>query len=77
VSTHTVYDAETHSSSLIDHASAGEEIMIARGKPPLVKPPPSGNPGQRGRFGAMRGQAMVGEAYFDPLPEDELAPYQQ
>jgi len=60
MSTYTVYNAKTHLSSLIDEACAGEEVIIARGKLPLVKLVPLRGPGQGRRFGAMRGRAALG-----------------
>ncbi len=37
MSTYTVYNAKTHLSSLIEQACAGEEVIIAKGRTPLVK----------------------------------------
>lgn len=72
MSTYTVYNAKTHLSSLIDEACAGEEVIIARGKQPLVKLVPLRGAGQARRFGAMRGHAVVGAEFFEPLPDEEL-----
>jgi len=72
MSTYTVYNAKTHLSSLIDEACAGEEVIIARGKLPLVKLVPLRGAGQGRRFGAMRGRAIVGAEFFEPLPDEEL-----
>lgn len=72
MSTYTLYNAKTHLSSLIDQACAGEEIIIAKGKQPLVKLVPL-QVGRKGRqFGAMRGRAAVGDAFFESLSEDDL-----
>ena len=77
MSTYTLYNAKTHLSSLIEQACAGEEVVIAKGKTPLVKlvSLPAAQP-QR-RFGAMQGQASVGEAFFEPLPDNELDAWSQ
>jgi prevent-host-death family protein len=32
-----IHEAKTHLSRLIDHAEAGEEIVIARGSKPVVR----------------------------------------
>ncbi|MGZ8219886.1 type II toxin-antitoxin system Phd/YefM family antitoxin [Methylomagnum sp.] len=72
MSTYTVYNAKTHLSQLIEQACSGQEVIIARGKQPLVKLVPLQAPGQGRQFGAMRGRATVGEAFFEPLPDDEL-----
>ncbi|MGH8475222.1 MAG: type II toxin-antitoxin system Phd/YefM family antitoxin [Methylococcales bacterium] len=70
--TYTIYNAKTHLSRLIEEACAGKEIVIARGKTPLVKLVRLDQPIQQRRFGAMRGKATVSNAFFEPLPEDEL-----
>ncbi len=77
MSTYTLYNAKTHLSSLIEQACAGEEVIIAKGKTPLVKlvSLPASQP-QR-RFGAMQGQATVGEDFFEQLPDDELDAWSQ
>lgn len=68
----TVHAAKTHLSRLIEKAAAGEEVVIARGKIPVVRlvPVRAGKPERR--FGAFRGRARVSAAFFTPLPEAEL-----
>ncbi|NQU60185.1 MAG: type II toxin-antitoxin system Phd/YefM family antitoxin [Rhodospirillales bacterium] len=68
----TIHAAKTHLSKLIKRACAGEDIVIARGKTPLVRLVPVDAPEQGRRFGAMRGRARVDDAFFEPLPADEL-----
>lgn len=77
MTTYTLYNAKTHLSRLIDQACSGEEVIIAKGKQPLVKlvSLPGAQP-QR-RFGAMQGQARVDDAFFEPLPDDELHAWEQ
>lgn len=72
MSTYTIYSAKTHFSRLIEEACAGEEVVIARGKQPLVKLVPIEAKPPARAFGAMKGRASVTEAFFEPLPEDEL-----
>lgn len=76
VRTYTVYNAKTHLSRLIEKACAGEEIIIAKGRTPKVKLVALAETQGR-RFGAMRGQAQVTEAFFDPLPEEELQAWEK
>lgn len=65
-----VHEAKTHLSRLLEQAHAGEEIILAKaGKAyarlvPLETEPPRRQPGR------LKGQ--VGDAFFEPLPEDEL-----
>jgi len=69
---HSIHAAKTHLSRLIERAEAGDEVVIARGKTPVVRlTPVKAKPSGR-HFGAMRGRARVTAAFFDPLPADEL-----
>ncbi len=69
----TVHQAKTQLSKLIASALAGEEVVIARGPTPVVRLTPV-DPGRRARvFGAMKGRIALSDAFFEPLPDDELA----
>jgi len=57
-------------------ATAGEEVVIARGKRPLVRLVPVDRPLPERKFGALRGKLVVDDAFFDPLPEAELAAWE-
>jgi prevent-host-death family protein len=65
-----VHEAKTPFSRLLERAHAGEEIVLAKaGKPyarlmPLAPAPPRRQPG--------RLAGRVGDAFFEPLPDDEL-----
>lgn len=74
---HSIHDAKTHLSRLIERACAGEDIVIARGKTPVVRLVPVDSEAPCRKFGAMKGRARVTEAFFEPLPEDELAAWGQ
>ncbi len=69
---HTVHEAKTNLSKLIERAEAGEEVVIARGRTPVVRLVPVRVPIVERRFGAMRGRAAVTAAFFEPLPPDEI-----
>jgi prevent-host-death family protein len=69
---HSVHAAKTHLSKLLERAEAGEEVVIARGKIPVVRLIPVNSVLPLRRFGAMRGRAKVTSAFFEPLPSDEL-----
>ena len=73
----TVHAAKTNLSKLIEQACAGEEIVIARGKEPVVRlvPYAAGKPARV--FGAMKGRARLTEAFFEPLPPEELDAWEQ
>jgi prevent-host-death family protein len=71
-----IHDAKTHLSKLIERASKGEEVIIARAGKPVarltaIEPLENGR-----RFGALKGRATVDERFFEPLPEEELAAWE-
>lgn len=73
----TVHAAKTNLSRLIERACAGEEVVIARGKTPVVRLVPFRAVKPRRRFGAMRGRARTTAAFFEALPVSELAAWER
>lgn len=67
---HTVHEAKTQLSRLIERAEAGEDVVIARGRTPVVRLVPVHAPAVERRFGAMRGRASVTAAFFEPLARE-------
>ncbi|CAN5547749.1 type II toxin-antitoxin system prevent-host-death family antitoxin [soil metagenome] len=71
--TYTIHAAKTNLSKLVALAEAGEEIVLARGKDPVVKiVPVAAVPKPQRKFGALKGKIKIGPEFFDPLPEEEL-----
>jgi antitoxin (DNA-binding transcriptional repressor) of toxin-antitoxin stability system len=68
----TICAAKTQLSKLSARAEAGEEVIIARGKKPVVRLVPVENAPPGRQFGAMRGKVRVGPEFFEPLPEEGL-----
>ncbi|MCC6468210.1 MAG: type II toxin-antitoxin system prevent-host-death family antitoxin [Alphaproteobacteria bacterium] len=68
----TVHDAKTNLSRYIKEACAGTEIVIARGKTPVVRLAPVEAPKPKRKFGALKGIIKVDDSFFDPLPPEEL-----
>lgn len=69
-----VHEAKTHLSRLLEQAHNGQEIILAKaGKPyaRLMPLPAAGDERQPGRL-----PGKVDDAFFDPLPEDELAAWE-
>ena len=68
----TIHRAKTNLSRLIEDACHGEDIVIARGKKPMVRLVPVAN--QRGgrKPGWLKGKFKVGPEFFEPLPPEEL-----
>lgn len=69
---HSIHDAKTQLSRLIERAEAGEEVIIARGSTPVARLTRLRPTRVARRFGAMRSRAKVTQAFFEPLPQDEL-----
>jgi prevent-host-death family protein len=68
----TIHRAKTNLSGLIEKAERGEEVVIARGKQPVVRLVPVKQPPKKREPGMFRGEFEVGSAFFEPLPADEL-----
>ena len=69
----TVHQAKSQLSKLIAAALDGEEVIIARGATPVVKLEPLQPKTGKRAFGAFKDQFALTDAFFDPLPDDELA----
>ena len=64
-----VQEAKTHLSSLLARVAAGERIVLARNGKPCAQLVPL-DPSPRRQLGFLPGR--VDEAFFEPLPGDEL-----
>ncbi len=73
----TIHTAKTTLSQLLVRVEAGEEIVLARGKVPIAKLVPYQPLTPKRLFGALRGVVSVGPAFFEPLPDEELALWEQ
>ncbi len=72
----TVHEAKTNLSRLIEQAERGEDVVIARGKTPvvrlvLVQPHSGARP-----LGLFKDKYKIGPEFFEPLPQDELAAWE-
>jgi prevent-host-death family protein len=66
----TIHEAKTHLSRLIREALTGEEIIIAKGKEPLVKITPLEKPYNRRKFGCAEGIVdYIAEDFNEPLED--------
>ena len=68
-----VHQAKTQLSRLLEAAHAGEEIILAKGGKPYARLVPLHPPGKR-PLGFVPGRLT--EAFFEPLPEEELAAWE-
>ena len=67
----TIHQAKTNLSRLIEKASEGEEVIIARGAKPVARLVPIEVKGKR-QPGSLKGKLRVGPEFFKPLPAGEL-----
>ena len=69
--TFNVHDAKAHFSRLVDHAEAGEEIVIAKAGRPVAKLVPLMPPHERPkrRLGALARVAIIPADFDAPLPD--------
>lgn len=70
-----IHAAKTHLSRLVEDASAGEEIVIAKAGRPIAKLVPLENTAepQRRRLGGLAGQIALPPNFDDPLPDEFLS----
>lgn len=69
---HTIHAAKTHLSRLIQRACAGEDVIISKGKTPMVRLVPVDAPKVGRKYGALKDLCSFDESFFDPLPDEEL-----
>jgi prevent-host-death family protein len=68
----TIHKAKTQLSRLIEKACRGEEIVIARGKKPVVKLVPVEVPPKKRTLGLWKGLVSYTPDAFDPLTDQEM-----
>lgn len=73
MTTYTIHQAKTQLSRLIAQAEAGEDVVIARGRDPVVRLQPIQSK-PRPRFGLMKGKwpDLPDSFFFDALSEEDL-----
>jgi prevent-host-death family protein len=69
--TMNMQEAKTNLSKLVNAALAGDEVVIANRGIPAVKLVPYKRPNKR-ELGFVKGDESWDDAFFDPLPEEEL-----
>jgi len=69
-----VHKAKTHLSRLLNRAHAGEEIIIAKAGVPYAKLVPVA-PIKKRQPGIAQG--AVTDAFFEPLPDEELEGWEE
>ena len=51
-------------------------MIIARGKEPVARLVPYTRERPKRGFGSMRGRASIGPEFWEPLPDEELKPWE-
>jgi len=74
MATVNVHEAKTHLSRLLERVRAGEEIVIAKNGTPCARLVPL-EAAQPRTPGLLKGR--VTEAFFEPLPDDELEAWER
>ncbi|MBY5818761.1 type II toxin-antitoxin system Phd/YefM family antitoxin [Rhizobium leguminosarum] len=71
----TIHAAKTNLSKLIDAALSGEEVVITKGRKPVVKIIPIMQPSFK--IGLLKGQIIGnGPDFFEPMDQGELAAWE-
>lgn len=73
VQTVNIYEAKTQLSKLVDLASGGTDVVIARAGRPVALLTTVKNHKRMVGFGAMNGKGWIADDFNDPLPDDLLA----
>ena len=69
-----VHDAKTQFSKLLEQAHSGQEIILAKAGKPYVRMMPLAPETSKRQRGRVKG--INDDAFFDPLPEEELAAWE-
>lgn len=69
-----VHEAKTHFSRLLEQAHAGQEIILAKAGKPYARLMPLEPAKGKRQPGRLAGK--VEEAFFEPLPEEELTTWE-
>lgn len=76
MATVNIHAAKTHLSRLVERASRGEEIVIARAGRPLARLVPLAGAGRRRRPGLLKGRIRIPANFNAPLPEKVLREFE-
>jgi prevent-host-death family protein len=72
----TIHQAKTNLSRLIEKASEGEEVIIARGSKPVARLVPVREVKGKRQPGSLKGKLRVGPEFFEPLAMIELTAWE-
>jgi prevent-host-death family protein len=76
-SVYNIADAKTHLPELVERASAGETIIVARSGKPKARLVPMEDTGARLRVpGKGKGRFKVAPGFDDPLPDEIIGSFE-
>ena len=73
----TIAAAKKDLARLIEKVANGEEVIIARRSKPVARLVKYAEVKTKRKPGSMKGKFELGPDFFDPLPADELAAWEQ
>ena len=76
VQTVNIYEAKTQLSKLVDLASAGTDVVIARAGKPVARLTALKEEKRPIVLGLLEGQGWIADDFNDPLPDDILAGFE-
>lgn len=65
-----IYDAKTQLSKLVDLASSGTDVVIARAGKPVARLTALKKARRMEGFGALEGKGWIADDFDDPLPDE-------
>lgn len=71
-----IHEAKTHLSRLVEDASEGEEIVIAKAGKPVARLVPVRPVRKRRKLGWLKGKLEVPEDFDAPLPDEVIADFE-
>lgn len=71
-----IYEAKTQLSKLVDLASQGEDVIIARNGKPAARLTALKEEKLPVRFGLLEGKGWIADDFDAPLPDDVLAGFE-
>jgi prevent-host-death family protein len=76
VQTVNIYQAKTQLSKLVDLASSGTDVVIARAGKPIARLTSLKKEKRVINFGALEGKGWIADDFDAPLPDDLLAQFE-
>ena len=76
VQTVNIYEAKTQLSKLVDLASSGTDVVIARAGKPMARLTTLKNEKRLTGLGALKGKGWIADDFDAPLPDELLAQFE-